>query len=241
MSEKYDIVHHEGTDSMTLLYKGKTKDLYQIPNSNNVLLKFKDDMTGENGVFDPGANTVGLTVEGAGQGGLRLTEYFFNIINEANYPTHFISADIEKAEMIAHPAEVFGMGVEVICRFKATGSFMRRYGMYAVEGQPLDALVEITLKDDERGDPQISKDALAMLGILTEDEYDTLKSLTKKISTLIKDTLQKKGLELYDLKLEFGRIDGKIALIDEFSGGNMRVYKDGKIVDPLELVKLVMD
>ena len=28
-------------------------------------------------------------------------------------------------------------------------------------------------------------------------------------------------------------------LIDEIASGNMRVYKDGKIVDPVELTKLI--
>ena len=54
---------------MELVYKGKTKDVYKLEDGN-VLLKFKDDVTGEDGVFDPGANTVGLTIEGAGQSGL---------------------------------------------------------------------------------------------------------------------------------------------------------------------------
>lgn len=53
---------------MKLVYVGKTKDVYDLENGN-YLLKFKDDATGENGVFDPGANTVGLTIEGAGKAG----------------------------------------------------------------------------------------------------------------------------------------------------------------------------
>jgi len=58
---------------------------------------------------------------------------------------------------------------------------------------------------------------------------------------LIKDTLATKGMDLYDMKLEFGRVDGEIVLIDEISGGNMRVYKDGEIVDPLDLVRFMLD
>lgn len=225
---------------MKHVYEGKTKAVYELENGN-FLLKFKDDVTGENGVFDPGANTVGLSIEGMGQGGLRLTDYFFRKIGESGIPTHYISSDIGKAEMTVRPARAFGKGLEVICRYKAVGSFMRRFGAYAVEGQDLDAFVEVTLKDDDRGDPPISKDALSMLNLLTNEEYETLKSLTQRISGLIKDELGAKGMELYDIKLEFGRDEeGNIMLIDEISGGNMRVYKDGKIVDPLELVTLML-
>ena len=223
---------------MKMIHQGKTKDVYDLEDGN-YLLKFKDDVTGTDGVFDPGANTVGLSIEGMGQGGLRLTVFFFEKIKEAGFPTHFVSADIEKAEMVVRPAEVFGKGLEVICRYRAVGSFLRRYGGYAREGQELDALVEVTLKDDDRGDPLITRDTLEMLGILSGDEYDTLKDLTKKITAVLRDIFSKYGMELYDIKLEFGRVEGQIVLIDEISGGNMRVYKDGSIVDPLDLVKLL--
>ena len=224
---------------MNLIYEGKTKNVYDKADGT-YLLKFKDDVTGTDGVFDPGANTVGLSIEGMGRGGLRLTEYFFKKINDAGFPTHFISADIEKAEMTVRPAKVFGKGLEVVCRYRAVGSFLRRYGGYAEEGRYLDALVEITLKDDARDDPPITRETLEMLGILTGEEYETLKGLTKRISGIIKGALAEKGMELYDIKLEFGRVDGGIVLIDEIAGGNMRVYKDGSIVDPLDLVGYVL-
>jgi len=227
---------------MKHVYEGKTKAVFALEDGN-YLLKFKDDVTGENGVFDPGANTVGLSIEGMGKAGLRLTNYFFQKIAAAGIPTHFIAADIPNATMTVRAATPIGSGgLEVICRFRSTGSFMRRYGMYATEGQLLDAFVETTLKDDARNDPPITKDALEMLGLLRGDEYEMLKSLTQKISTLVKDELARKGMELYDIKLEFGRVGakGEVMLIDEISGGNMRVYKDGKIVQPLELVKLML-
>jgi len=219
---------------MKLVYKGKTKDVYDN-GDGNYLLQFKDDVTGTDGKFDPGANTVGLTIEGVGRSGIRLTEFFFKKIEEAGIPTHFVSADVEKAQMIVRPAKFFGKGLEVICRLKAVGSFFRRFSDYCTSGQDLDFLVETTLKDDERGDPPITKDQLDMLGILTAEEYEILKDLTQKITRIIRDELAKKGMELYDIKFEFGRVDGKIVLIDEISGGSMRAFKGGKSVDPLEI------
>jgi len=225
---------------MKLIYKGKTKDVFELENGQ-YLLKFKDDVTGTDGVFDPGANTVGLSIKGMGMGGLRLTEFFFKKINEAGFPTHFVGADIEKAEMTVLPAKIFGKGLEVICRYRAVGSFYKRFGAYVTEGQELNSLIEITIKDDDRGDPPITKETLGMLGILNGEEYHKIKKLTKEICGLIKEIIAGKGLELYDIKLEFGRSDDGVILIDEISGGNMRVYKDGKIVEPLDLVRLMLD
>lgn len=223
---------------MKLIYKGKTKDVYSTANENEVLLKFKDDVTGEDGVFDPGANTVGLTIEGAGKSGLKMTTYFFEKLNQKQIPTHFVSSDIEKQNMIVKKANIFGKGLEVICRYKAVGSFFRRYGEYCKEGQDLDAFVEFTIKDDERGDPTISKQALSMLNILKEVEYDEIYERTIEISQIVKDELARRDLVLYDIKLEFGTDnEGRIMLIDEISAGNMRVYKAGNYIEPLELDK----
>ena len=66
---------------MKHVYEGKTKAVFALENGN-YLLKFKDDVTGENGVFDPGANTVGLSIEGMGKAGLRLTTHFLNYLKQ---------------------------------------------------------------------------------------------------------------------------------------------------------------
>ena len=102
---------------MKIIYTGKTKDVYALENGN-YLLKFKDDVTGKDGKFDPGANTVGLTIDGAGKAGLKLTKFFFEILREKGIPTHYIDANIEEATMTVKPARVFGKGIEVICRYR---------------------------------------------------------------------------------------------------------------------------
>ena len=136
-------------------------------------------------------------------------------------------------------AKVFGKGLEVITRFKAVGSFYRRYGLYVEEGQELPEYTEITLKDDGRDDPLITKEGLVVLGILKAEEYDKIVEMNKKIANVVKDILAESGLDLYDIKFEYGRLEGsdEIVLIDEVSGGNMRAYKDGKYVEPLEVSK----
>jgi len=223
---------------MKKLYEGKTKDIYRLDNGNYQLV-FKDDMTGTDGVFDPGSNTVGLTVEGAGRAGLLLSVYFFKLLEDKGYPTQFISS--EGNSMTVKPAVLFKEGLEVICRYKALGSFIRRFGGVVDERTPLDALVEMTLKDDIRGDPFINEDALVAIGILKPGEYKQLKLLTQNISQIIKDDLAVKNLELCDIKLEFGKDKtGRFILIDEISGGNMRVLENGIPVDPLDLSNKVV-
>lgn len=221
---------------MKRIYQGKTKNVY-AKDDGNIRLFFKDDMTGKDGVFDPGENQVGLTVDGSGRSGLAVSQYFFEHLEANGIATHYLAADLDEKTMDVKKATVFGQGLEVICRFRAFGSFIRRYGAYIESGEPLASYVEVTIKDDERQDPVISEDALNLLGILKEDEYQIVKEKTIQISTLIKEELAAKGLDLYDIKLEFGRSaeTGEVILIDELSGGNMRVFNGDQSVYPLDL------
>ena len=225
-------------ENLTLLYTGKTKNVYALPNGN-CLLKFKDDCTGKDGVFDPGENSVGLKIDGVGDVNLRMSIYFFEKLNAAGIKTHYISADLADTTMEVIPAKPFGKGLEVICRHKAVGSFYRRYSDYVEEGADLDAYVEMTFKNDAKGDPLVTKDGLIALGVMTDAQYDATKEMTQKITAIVADDLKAKGLILYDIKFEFGyNADGEVILIDEIASGNMRVYKDGQYIDPMTLSKL---
>ena len=223
--------------AMTKIYTGKTKDVFSLDNGN-VLLKFKDDCTGADGVFDPGANTVGLKIEGVGKVNLKMSVYYFEKLREAGIKTHYVSANVDDATMEVLRGKVFGNGLEVICRKRAVGSFIRRYGEYIEEGAELDYYVEMTFKNDEKGDPLVTKEGLVALGIMTAEQYDKVVDMTRKITKVIFDDLKELGLDLYDIKFEFGHDGDEVILIDEIASGNMRVYKDGKYVDPMSLSKL---
>jgi len=223
-----------------LIYQGKTKDVYENTDGTYTL-KLKDDATGKDGIFDPGENAVGLSIEGLGRASLALTKYYFEKLKAAGIPTHYIDSNLAEVTMQVTPAQVFGQGVEFICRRRADGGFVRRYGAYITKGEALDYFVEATLKDDDRADPPITKDALCILGIMRAEEYETCKALTEQITKRIAADLQGHGLELYDIKFEFGKNEeGSVMLIDEISGGSMRVYKDGEPLPPMEIGRYVL-
>ena len=231
---------------MIKIYEGKTKDVYKLDNGN-VLLKFKDDCTGKDGVFDPGENSVGLTIEGIGKANLQTSILYFELLKKAGIKTHYVSADIENATMEVLPAENFGKaqggnGLEVICRLVATGSFIRRYGEYIKNGTVLEGgYVECTFKNDEKGDPLVTGEGLAALKIMTPEMFESMKEQTLKITKIVADDLKTIGLDLWDIKFEFGYNGDEVILIDEIASGNMRVYKGKEIVAPVELTKLILN
>ena len=226
---------------MNKIYEGKTKDVYSLDNGN-VMLKFKDDCTGKDGVFDPGENTVGLTIEGIGKENLKTSIHYFELLKKAGIKTHYVDANVEDATMEVLPATVFGHGLEVICRLVATGSFIRRYGEYIEDGTVLEGgYVECTFKNDEKGDPLVTGEGLAALGVMSSEMFASMKEQTLKITKIVADDLKSIGLDLWDIKFEFGYNNNEVILIDEIASGNMRVYKDGKIVEPVELTKLILN
>ena len=91
---------------MQKIYTGKTKDVFKLEDGN-LVLKFKDDVTGENGVFDPGANAVALTIEGVGKEDLKCSKYFFELLRKNGVKTHYVDADVAENTMTVLPCEVF--------------------------------------------------------------------------------------------------------------------------------------
>ena len=226
---------------MEKIYTGKTKDVYRLDNGN-VCLKFKDDCTGKDGKFDPGENSVGLTIDGIGKANLETSVYYFELLKNAGIKTHYVSANIDDATMEVLPGKVFGHGLEVICRLVATGSFIRRYGEYIADGTVIPGgYVECTFKNDAKGDPLVTAEGLEALGVMSMDMFNSMKEQTLKITKIVADDLKSIGLDLWDIKFEFGYNGDEVILIDEIASGNMRVYKGDEIVDPVELTKLILN
>ena len=227
---------------MKLLYAGKTKDVFDLEDGT-VLLKFKNTITGHaDGTVDPGGNLVVGEELGVAEATVAMSVFYFNALNDAGIPTHFISSP-QDDEMAIFKAELIGHGLEFIRRYRATGSFMKRFGDFFTEGQAID-ITELTLKDDAKDDPPVTPEILIEAGLIESGDVAEIVDLFKSATNFIYDSLLSMGLELWDIKLEIGRIlingEPRWAIIDEVGPGNMRVYKDGKKLDKQELVGLAL-
>lgn len=219
---------------MKIIYTGKTKRL--LTDGKRVVLQFKDDLTGDaDGKVDPGGNFIVGNIRGKGAASAKVTAFLFGKLAKARIETHFrellSDTEIEVLEAKMIP-------LEVICRAKAYGSFLARYRGHFREMSPLD-LVEFNLKDDSLGDPLITPHAVVKLGIASASELRRIETTTRKVSSIVSKTLDARGLELIDMKLEFGRINRKLAVVDEISGDTMRVYdlKHKKLLNQVELAE----
>jgi phosphoribosylaminoimidazole-succinocarboxamide synthase len=219
---------------MRILYDGKTKRLVKA--GDRLLLQFKDTILGDaEGKPDPGGDFVIGRVPGKAIMSAAAATKFFEFLEKEGVETHFLGrrSDIE-IEVL--PAE--RIPLEVIYRARAYGSFLKRY-RGAVEPLAELDLVEFTLKNDALGDPLLESLAIPSMGIASPEEVEEMRKKAKTVGKLIDGYLKKFGLELVDMKVEFGRRNGKLIVIDVVNGDTMRVMDgtSGKVLDWEELGK----
>ena len=224
---------------MRTLYEGKTKIVMLDETTNDRFLFFKDDATGENGVFDPGFNTVGGSVEGKGKTGLAISRYFFELMQANGIPTHYLGADMDRNLMRVRDVTV--PALEFVMRYYTAGSMCRRFSID--KGIPFDPpYLEVTLKDDEQGDPLISERLCLMKGLLKEGEYDRMLKILGRVGDVLSAELKRFGLTLIDFKIEFGLDDNRdIYVADEITPDIWRVQNSsGNIPDQIECAKMII-
>lgn len=225
---------------MKTLYEGKTKDVLLDETDDRVYLLFKDSATGEDGVFDPGSNTVGGSVEGKGKTGLKISAYFFERMEKHGIPTHYLGADYDKDLMEVRKLTI--PPLEFVLRYFTAGSMCRRFDIE--EGLPFDPpYLEVTLKSDAQGDPLISERLCLMKNLLKPGQYDEALDLLVKVGAALRLELAEMGYQLIDFKIEFGfDDDGKIYVADEISPDIWRIQdEDGQISDQIETAKMLLN
>ena len=225
---------------MKTLYDGKTKTVKLNEETGVVYLFFKDSATGENGVFDPGSNTVGGSVEGKGNIGLQVSKYFFELMEKNGIPTHYLGADLDQNLMQVRKLTV--PKLEFVLRYFTAGSMCRRFDLE--EGIVFEPpYTEVTLKSDEQGDPLISERICLMKNMLVPGQYDEALGILVKVGEVLKEELAKMDLTLIDLKIEVGYDEnGKMYVADEITPDIWRVRDtNGNIPNQIDCAKIILD
>jgi len=226
---------------MTLIYRGKTKDVFALTNGN-LEFHFKDDATGyiSDGkpVFNSGYDKVVGQIPGKGEISCKFTRYFFELFEREGIPTDFVEMGSRPNIMVVRPAKLLGAanqakdfkgsdeiyGLETVFRNEVMGSWWRRYPS-SIPGNKLD-IVEFYAKG-RAGEPDILMvdNALVSLGMMNEEEMETTKKRTEKIADIMRTEFLSRGFHFVDGKVEWGRDSesGNIVLIDDLSPDTFRV------------------
>ena len=209
------------------LYEGKAKILYSTEDPGIILTYFKDDATAFN------AQKKG-TIARKGEVNCAVSAALFQWLESLGIPTHYI--DRTAADKMRVRA-VNIIPIEVVVRNIAAGSLCKQTGLPL--GKVLDfPLVEFYLKDDELGDPLLTRDRLMLLEIVSQEQLEKIKATTLNINQHLQEFFENCKIILVDFKLEFGLDkDGNLILADEISPDTCRLW-DKNIADPQ---KRVMD
>ena len=198
-----------------LLYEGKAKKLFLTDDKDLLISEFKDDLTAFNGEKKSSES---------GKGALnnKISTELFKLLEENGIPTHFVKM-LDDNHMLHKKVDV--ILIEVIVRNIATGSLSRNLGIEDGKVLPF-TLVEFDYKNDELGDPKLNDQHALILGLVDyQDELDKIRRMAREVNDILKPYFEKKGLNLVDFKLEFGKdSSGNIILADEISPDNCRFW-----------------
>ena len=197
------------------IYEGKAKIIFATNDKNTVIQHFKDDATAFN-------NQKKARIEGKGILNNRISEHILSSLSEIGIKTHLIKR-LNMREQLVELVDI--IPIEFVIRNIATGSLTKRIGIE--EGTVLDyPLIEYCLKNDELGDPIVSREHILNFNWLKSIELDFINEQCLRINDFLQGMFKGVGIKLVDFKVEFGmkKSDGKIILADEISPDSCRLW-----------------
>jgi phosphoribosylaminoimidazole-succinocarboxamide synthase len=196
-----------------LLYEGKAKQVYRTADPDLLIQHFKDDATAFN------AQKRG-TILSKGIVNNRTSEVFFKLLEAEGVATHFVRR-LSDRDMLIRACEI--VKVEVVVRNIIAGSLAKRLGRPEGEFLP-EPVLEHYLKDDALGDPMINEWHIRVLRMATTAELQTINETALKVNAILREFLDARAIVLVDMKLEFGRHQGKILVADEICPDTCRFW-----------------
>jgi phosphoribosylaminoimidazole-succinocarboxamide synthase len=201
------------------LYEGKAKIIYETNENGLVIQHFKDDATAFNALKK-------ANFEGKGVLNNRISEYLLNSLAQCGIQTHLIKR-LNMREQLIKQAKI--MPIEFVVRNISTGSLTKRLGIS--DGTVLERpLLEYYLKNDELGDPLISKEHIYSFEWATKEEIKIIDRMSLRINDILQGIFRGVGIKLVDFKLEYGIVWNKekeineIVLADEISPDTCRLW-----------------
>ncbi|MDF5708110.1 MAG: phosphoribosylaminoimidazolesuccinocarboxamide synthase [Nostoc sp. S4] len=196
------------------LYEGKAKILYTTDEPGVLLADFKDDATAFN------AQKRG-SIQGKGEINCSISSQLFKQLEANGIKTHFIDSPAPN-QMRVRAVKI--LPLEVVIRNIAAGSLCQQTGLPVgtILKQPL---VEFYYKNDQLGDPLLTRDRLYLLELATPEQVDAITHLALQINEFLGGFWERCGITLVDFKLEFG-LDSQqqLLLADEISPDTCRLW-----------------
>ena len=199
------------------IYEGKAKIIFATEDKNLAIQHFKDDATAYN-------NQKKDIIEGKGILNNRISEHILSNLKQIGIKNHLVKR-INMREQLIKLVEI--IPIEFVVRNIASGSLTKRLGIE--DGTVLEyPLIEYCLKNDELGDPLVSREHILAFKWMNILELDWINEEVKRINDFLQGMFRGVGIKLVDFKVEFGRSQinekNEIILADEISPDTCRLW-----------------
>ena len=207
-----------------LIFEGNEKQVFATDDPDQVIFRYKDVTVAYN-------NVKRARFKGKGALNNQISSILLSYLNEHGVETHFIEA-LGDQEQLCRKIEIIPL--QVVVHNRIAGSLAYRLGVE--EGFRHDnVIVDLRYNNDELEDPFINRDHAVALGLATYQELDGMYNTARQVNELLKPLFHKAGIELVDMKIEFGRASdtGAIIISDEISPDTCRLWdeKTGERMD----------
>lgn len=217
--------------SLTLLHRGKVRDMYEIPGHEDKLLMIATDRIS---AYDVVMNDP---IPDKGKILTKLSLFWFNLLSDI-VPNHLISSNVEEYPSICHEYKDQLEGrsmlvrrtrvqpIECIVRGYLSGSFWTAYqkdtnvcgfqlpeGMRESDKFPTPLFTPSTKAELGEHDENISFER--MKDLIGHKPAEKMADISIRLYEKAADYARVKGIIIADTKFELGMVDGELILIDE--------------------------
>ncbi len=204
---------------LTKLNEGKTKVIFANPDdAKTVFMVFKDDITAGDGVKHD-------VIQGKARVDWQTNRDIFTYLNRHGVVTHYLQTPEEQVALVRKLD--FKINLEVVSRRVAAGSILHWGNLQ--QGQRFDPVItQFHYKDDPLHDPMLDQGYIDYLISKGAKEYQKMRDMNQQVFLLLEKAFAASKIQLVDMKLEYGLIDGEVVLIDEITGGSFRLWPYAK-------------
>ena len=197
------------------LFDGNEKQVFATDDPNKVIFRYKDVTVAFN-------NIKRARFIGKGILDNQISAILLGELNKKGVETHFVEL-VGEREQLCRKIEIIPL--EITVHNRIAGSLALRLGVE--EGFKSDnTIVDLRYNNDDLDDPMINDHHAVALGLASYDELKFMYSQALKANKILSALLKKAGIELIDMKLEFGRAsdNGHIIISDEISPDTSRMW-----------------
>ena len=200
-----------------LIFEGNEKQVFATDHPDQVIFRYKDVTVAYN-------NVKRARFKGKGALDNQISAILLDYLNENGVETHFIEL-LGEQEQLCRKIEIIPL--QVVVHNRIAGSLAARLGVEEGYRHP-NVIVDLRYNNDELEDPFINRDHAVALGLATYLELDEMYNIARRVNELLKPLFHRAGIELVDMKLEFGRASdtGSIIISDEISPDTCRLWDE---------------